>query len=76
MLELARALLDKRSEYGDEWGRFLLLAGMLGGHSGGADDEADELWSKYGRALYPGGVIPPHVIYVVNLGESAGAASR
>jgi hypothetical protein len=67
MLEHARALLDDAAEKGDDWRRFLLLAAMVGAHASGAHDEADRLWLQHHAALYAGGVIPPHVVYVVNL---------
>jgi hypothetical protein len=67
MLERARALLAGPARGGDEWGRFLLLTAMLGGHVAGEHEEADRLWRSYGRTFYPHGEIPPHVLYVVNL---------
>ena len=67
MLERARKLLAGPAEGGDEWGRFLLLTAMLGGHAAGEHAEADRLWQTYRKALYPSGAIPPHVVYVANL---------
>jgi len=67
MLERARALLAEPARGGDDWGRFLLLTAMLGGHVAGEHEEADRLWRSYGRTFYPRGEIPPHVLYVVNL---------
>lgn len=67
MLERARKLLAGRAEGGDDWGRFLLLTAMLGGHVAGEHDEAGRIWKTYGGAFYPGGAIPPEVIYVANL---------
>jgi len=67
MFERARRLLAGPAAGGDEWGRFLLLTAMLGGHAAGEHGEADRLWQTYGKAFYPGGAIPPHVVYVANL---------
>jgi spermidine synthase len=68
MLARARALLEQgQAEGGDDWGRYLLLAAMLGAHVAGEAEEARRLWRAYSPALYPRGVIPPHVIYVSNL---------
>jgi hypothetical protein len=67
MLERARKLLAGPAVGGDDWGRFLLLTAMLGGHAAGEHEEADRLWQTYRKAFYPGGAIPPHVVYVSNL---------
>ena len=68
MLARARALLEQGStEGGDDWGRYLLLTAMLGAQVAGEPEEAQRIWRAYATALYPGGVIPPHVIYVANL---------
>jgi spermidine synthase len=68
MLARGRALLEQgRVEGGDDWGRYLLLTAMLGAHAAGETEEAHRLWRAYSTALYPRGVIPPHVIYVSNL---------
>jgi hypothetical protein len=69
MLARARALLEQggAAEGGDDWGRYLLLTAMLGAQVAGEHEEAQRLWRAYGTALYPEGVIPPHVIYVANL---------
>lgn len=68
MLSRGRALLEQgRAEGGDYWGRYLLLTAILGAHAAGEAEEAHRLWRAYGAALYPGGVIPPQVIYVNNL---------
>jgi trans-aconitate methyltransferase len=69
MLARARALLEQggTTDGGDEWGRFLLLTAMLGAQVAGEHAEAQRVWRAYGAALYPGGVIPPHVIFVNNL---------
>jgi hypothetical protein len=40
---------------------------MLGAQVAGDPEEAQRIWRAYATALYPGGVIPPHVIYVANL---------
>jgi hypothetical protein len=66
MLGRARKLLEGRVEGGDDWGRYLLLTAMLGGHAAGEHEEADRLWRTYRNALYPG-AIPPSVVYVSNL---------
>ena len=69
MLERARTLLEQGTgDEGEEWGRYLLLAAMLGAQVSREHDESQRLWRIYSPALYPGGVIPPHVIYVNNLG--------
>ena len=67
MLERARALLAGPARDGDDWGRFLLLTAMLGGHVSGEHEEAGRLWLKYRTAFYPNGEIPLNVVYVVNL---------
>jgi predicted membrane-bound spermidine synthase len=68
MLTRARGLLEQgRTEGGDDWGRYLLLAGMLGAHIAGEKQEANRLWGAYGSALYPHGAMPPYVAYVNNL---------
>jgi hypothetical protein len=69
MLARARALLEQggTTDGGDDWGRFLLLTAMLGAQVAGEHAEAHRVWRAYGAALYPGGVIPPHVILVNNL---------
>jgi spermidine synthase len=67
MLERASKLLAGPAVGGDDWGRFLLLTAMLGGHAAGEHEEADRLWQTYRKAFYPGGAIPPHVVYVSNL---------
>jgi hypothetical protein len=68
MLEHARALLEHgTADEGKDWGRYLLLAAMLGAQVAREHDEAQRLWQTYSPAYYPSGVIPPHVIYVNNL---------
>ena len=68
MLQHARALLEQGTgDEGEDWGRYLLLAAMLGAQVAREHDEAQRLWRTYSPAFYPGGVIPPHVIYVNNL---------
>jgi len=68
MLTRARALLEQgTAEGGDDWGRYLLLTAMLGAQVASEHEEALRIWRAYGTALYPEGVIPPHVIYVANL---------
>ena len=67
MLERARKLLEGPVEGGDDWGRFLLLTAMLGGHAAGEHGEADRLWQTYGKVFYPSGTIPSSVVYVANL---------
>jgi spermidine synthase len=66
MIERARKLLAGRIEGDDDWGRFLLLTAMLGGHASGEHEEADRIWKSYGPAFYPMGAIPPYVIYLAN----------
>jgi predicted methyltransferase len=69
MLARARALLEQggAAEGEGDWGRYLLLTAMLGAQVAGEHEEALRIWRKYGTALHPGGAIPPHVVYVVNL---------
>jgi hypothetical protein len=69
MLARARALLEQggAAEGGDDWGRYLLLTAMLGAQVAGEHEEARRIWRAYSKALYPEGVIPPHVVYVANL---------
>lgn len=68
MLKHARALLAQGPKgEGDDWGRYLLLTAMLGARAAGDHEEARQLWRTYNSALYAGGVIPPHVVYVANL---------
>jgi hypothetical protein len=75
MLERARAQLEAPPEGGDDWGRFLLLTAMLGGHVSGQHEEAQRLWSAHRGALYPGGAAPQHVTYIANLDAAARAAA-
>jgi predicted membrane-bound spermidine synthase len=64
----ARALLEKGSAEGDEnWGRFLLLAALLGAQVAGEHEDAQRIWRAHVNVLFRGGVIPPHMVYVVNL---------
>ncbi|MGH6692273.1 MAG: hypothetical protein ACREF4_16510, partial [Gammaproteobacteria bacterium] len=68
MLARGRALLERgQTEGGDDWGRYLLHTAILGARVAGEAEQAHRLWRAYGAALYPGGVIPPQVIYVNNL---------
>jgi len=64
----ARALLEKGSaEGGEDWGRYLLSAAMLGAHAAGDRKEAERLWRAYGGELYANRAIPLSVAYIVNL---------
>ena len=67
MLARSRVLLAGPATGGDAWGRFLLSTAMLGAHAAGEHAEAQEIWSRYSRAFYPGGDIPPYVIYLADL---------
>jgi spermidine synthase len=67
MLDRARKLLARPAVGGENWGRFLLLTAMLGGHAAGEHAEADRMWETYRGTFYPGGAIPPHVVYVANM---------
>jgi len=68
MLARARALLERGAPAGeDNWGRYLLVTAMLGAQVADEREEAQRIWRTYSNALYPRGVIPPHVIYVINL---------
>jgi hypothetical protein len=67
MHERASALLAGPPKGGDDWGRYLLITAILGGHVAGEHKDADRLWDRYGGVLYPGGDIPPYLLYVVNL---------
>ena len=68
MLARARTLLERGAPAGeDDWGRYLLVTAMLGAQVAGEREEAQRIWRTYGSALFARGVIPPHVVYVVNL---------
>jgi spermidine synthase len=67
MLARARALLGGAGQGGDDWSRYLLGTAMLGAYSAGEREEARRLWNSYGSAFYPGGEIPPHMVYLANL---------
>jgi len=67
MLARARALLAGPAQGGDEWGRYLLGAAMLGAYAGGEHEEGRRLWKTYGSTFYPRGEIPPHMVYLANL---------
>jgi hypothetical protein len=69
MLARARALLEKggATQGGDDWGRYLLLAAMLGAQAAGDGEEGQRLWRRFGTTLYRDGKVPPHMRYVVNL---------
>ncbi len=67
MLARARALLSRPAREGDNWGRYLLITAMLGALATGEREEARRLWESYGSKLYPGGDIPPYVVYLANL---------
>jgi len=67
MLSRSRALLAGPVVGGDAWGRYLLSTALLGAHAAGEHAEAQEIWSRYSRAFYPGGDMPPYVIYLANL---------
>ena len=67
MLARSRALLAGPAAGGDAWGRYLLGTALLGAHAAGEHAEAQEIWSRYSRAFYPGGDMPPYMIYLANL---------
>jgi len=67
MLGRARALLAGPAQGGDEWGRYLLGAAMLGAYAGGEHEEGRRLWKTYGSTFYPRGEVPPHMVYLANL---------
>lgn len=67
MLSRARSLLAGPAAGGDAWGSFLLSTALLGAHAAGEHAEAQDIWSRYGRAFYPGGDMPPYVIYLADL---------
>ena len=67
MLARSRALLAGPAAGGDAWGRYLLSTALLGAHAAGEHAEAQEIWSRYSRAFYPGGEMPPYVVYLANL---------
>jgi predicted membrane-bound spermidine synthase len=68
MLSRGRAMLEQGpGEFGDDWGRYLLLTAMLGAQASADAAEARRLWNEYGSKLYPGGLMSPHVAYVNNL---------
>jgi hypothetical protein len=68
MLERSRALLAGPAKGGDDWGRYLLVTAMLGACAGGEREEAQRLWQEYRNAFFPGGDIPPYLVYLTNLG--------
>ena len=67
MLARARALLAGPAQGGDDWGRYLLVTAMLGAQAGGEHEEAQRLWKEYRSVFYPGGDIPPYLVYLANL---------
>jgi predicted membrane-bound spermidine synthase len=67
MLARSRALLAGPAAGGDAWGRYLLSTALLGAHAAGEHAEGQEIWSRYSRAFYPGGEMPPYVVYLANL---------
>lgn len=67
MLARSRALLAGPAVGGDAWGRYLLSTALLGAHAAGEHAEAQEIWSRYSRAFYPRGDMPPYVVYLANL---------
>jgi spermidine synthase len=69
MLERARSLLAGPAQGGDNWGRYLLGVALLGAHAAGERAEALQLWKTYNQAFYPGGAIPPYVLYLLALQE-------
>jgi predicted membrane-bound spermidine synthase len=63
MLRTARALLDPPPRGDPAWGRFVLMAAVLGAQADGQGREAQRLWSVYSYRLLPGGA-KPHERYV------------
>src|SRR2546425_958122 len=67
MLARARALLAGQAQGGDDWGRYLLGAAMLGAYAAGEHEEGLRLWKTYRSTFYPRGETPPHMVYLANL---------
>ncbi len=65
MLARARIPLEGQRRLEAEWGRYLLLAAMLGAQASGQRDEARLLWDKHSPAFTRAGVAP-HERYVLN----------
>ena len=66
MVERASALLAQGpAEGGDDFGRFLLLAALVGARASGDAAGVASLWRRYGGILFPGGA-PAYVIYVLS----------
>lgn len=63
MLRTARSLLDPPPRGNPDWGRFVLMAAVLGAQADGQAREASRLWSVYSYRLLPGGA-KPHERYV------------
>jgi spermidine synthase len=68
MLARPRELLAGPARDGDSWDRYLLVTAMLGARATGEHEEARRLWGSYGSKLYPGGDIPPYLVYLANPG--------
>ncbi|TAK44389.1 MAG: spermidine synthase [Betaproteobacteria bacterium] len=66
MSQLARALLDGGPMASETWARFVLLAGLVGGHASSQSDAARQLWRDHGGRLYPNATAPPYVTLVAN----------
>ena len=66
MLQLARALLAGSPLEGETWTRFVLLAGLVGGHASSQSDAARQLWRDHGGRLYANAAVPPFVTLVAN----------
>ncbi|MBL8360061.1 MAG: fused MFS/spermidine synthase [Rubrivivax sp.] len=68
MLELSQALLESPGrETQRDWGQFLLSTALLGARAQGEGRVAQQLWARWGGALFPGGAVPPPVVYLLNL---------
>lgn len=67
MLALSQAALASPGrETQRDWGQFLLATALLGARALGDDAAAQQLWSRYGTTLHPGGAVPSSVVYLLN----------
>jgi len=71
MLNRARALLAGPAQGGDNWGRYLLSAAILGACAAGEYSEAAQLWKRYKEAFYPTGNLPTYLVYLLGLQAKA-----
>lgn len=68
MLALSQALLESPGrETQRDWGQFLLSTALLGARAQGDGRAAQQVWARWGGALFPGGAVPPPVVYLLNV---------